>query len=128
MGKTVIKRVLVMLVLSYGLFPLLLGCGTATEGDSGIPPTSSGNSITLTWQTPERNSDGSVFNDLAGFKVYYGFESGSYTGMRFVKGLTHCVIEDLPGDTTLHLAVTTYDMSGNESAFSVELQTYLPPL
>ena len=126
MSRTVIKRVLVMLVLSYGLFPFLLGCGTAPGGNSGIPPGSSGNSITLSWQAPERNIDGSLFNDLAGFKVYYGFESGIYTGMRFVKDRTICVIDNLPGDTTIHLAVTTYDMSGNESDFSEELQTYLP--
>lgn len=106
----------------------LPGCGGDPEGYSDIPPAASGNSITLSWQSPERNSDGSYFNDLAGFKIYFGFESGVYTGIRYVSGLTRCVIDGLPGDTTLHLAVTTYDRSGNESEFSEELQTYLPPL
>ena len=128
MSRTVIKRVLIMLLLSYGSFPFLFGCGTAPEGGSGIDHGSAGNSITLTWQAPQRNIDGSLLNDLAGYKVYYGFQSGSYTGMRFVKDQTICVIDDLPGDTTLHLAVTTFDKSGHESDFSEELQTYLPPL
>ena len=128
MYRTVLKRVLVMLFLSYGLFLFLPGCGGDYGGDSGIGHDQSGNSITLTWQTPERNSDGSLFTDLAGFKIYYGFESGIYTGIGYVAGLNYCYIGGLPGNETIYLAVTTYDRSGNESDFSEELQTYLPPL
>ena len=128
MGRTVIKRVLIMLLLSYGSFPFLFGCGTNSGGGSGSDHGSAGNSITLSWQAPLRNSDGSLINDLAGYKVYYGFEPRIYTGMRFVKDQTICVIDELPGNTTLHLAVTTFDTSGHESDFSEELQTYLPPL
>jgi hypothetical protein len=127
MHKTVIKRVLVMLFLSYSLFLFLPGCG-GTEGDSGYSSDPSANSITLTWQVPERNSDGSPFTDLAGFKIYYGFETRTYTGIRYVAGQDFCVIDGLPNDTMIYLAVTTYDTSGNESDFSDELQTYLPPL
>jgi len=127
MYRSVIKRLLVMLFLSYGLFLFLPGCG-GTEGDSGYSPAPSANSITLTWQEPERNVDGSPFNDLAGFKIYFGFGSGIYTGIRYVAGQDFCVIDGLPGDTMIYLAVTTYDKSGNESDFSDELQSYLPPL
>ena len=127
MYKTVIKRVLVMLLLSHGFFMLLPGCG-GTEGGSDYSPAPAANSITLTWETPERNVDGPPFTDLAGFKIYYGFESGIYTGIRYVAGINYCNIEELPGDAMIYLAVTTYDKSGNESEFSDELQTYLPPL
>lgn len=127
MYRSVIKRLLVMLFLSYGLLLFLPGCaGTEGDSDYSLPP--SANSITLTWQEPERNIDGSPFTDLAGFKIYFGFESGIYTGIRYVAGQNFCFIDGLPGDTMIHLAVTTYDKSGNESEFSDELQTYLPPL
>ena len=67
MYRTAVWRVLVMVFLSYSLFIIVPGCGGGVggiEGDS-VPYIPSGNSISLAWQTPERNSDGSVFDDLA---------------------------------------------------------------
>lgn len=128
MNRTVIKRLLVILILSSSLPIFLLGCGTAIEGISSIPPVPSGNSITLAWQAPDTNSDGSRLTDLAGFMVYYGLRSGIYTNMRVVKGETSCRIDELPGEVTLHLIVTAFDTSGNESDFPEEVKTDLPAL
>jgi hypothetical protein len=115
-------------ILSLSLSPYLFGCGTTISGTSGIPPVPSGNRITLTWQAPDKNSDGSDLVDLAGFRVYYGLNSGIYSDMRIVRGETTCTIDQLPGETSLYLAVTAFDTSGNESNFSEELETFLPAL
>ena len=128
MDRTVIKRLLVILILSSSIPIFLLGCGTATEGISTIPPVPSGNSITLAWRAPDRNSDGSSLTDLAGFRVYYGLRSGIYTNMIVVRGETSCSIGELPGEVTLHLVVTAFDNSGNESNFPEEVKTDLPAL
>src|SRR5690606_30608197 len=36
-------------------------------------------SATLTWTPPTRQADGSALRDLAGYKVYWGQESGKYS-------------------------------------------------
>ena len=72
MNRTIIRRVLVVLFLSYGLSLFLLGCGATIDGFSGIPPIPSGNSVTLQWRAPDTNSDGSDLTDLAGYRIYYG--------------------------------------------------------
>jgi hypothetical protein len=128
MDRTVTRRLLVILFLSYSLSLLLPGCGTAIEGISGIPPVPSGNSITLAWQAPVTNDDGSQLKDLAGYKVYYGLSSGIYTDIKVVRGETTCRIDDLPGETMIYLAVSAFDTSRNESRLSTELETYLPAL
>lgn len=54
-------------------------------------------------------------NDLAGYRVYYGTASGSYSDS-LDAGNTNCVeINDLTANTTYYCIVTAYDTSGNES-------------
>ena len=124
MNRNAIFRLSLLLTLSFSFLPLLYSCDTT----AGIPRVPSGNSITLAWQAPDKNSDDSELVDLAGFNVYYGLNSGSYTNIKVVKGETTCRIDDLPGETTLYLTVTTFDTSRNESVLSDEMETYLPPL
>jgi hypothetical protein len=124
MNRKAISRLLLLSIMSLSFSAALYGCGT-TIGISRVP---SGNTITLTWQAPDLNSDNSELVDLAGFKVYYGLSSGGYTNVKIVKGENTCRIDDLPGETTLYLAMTAFDTSRNESVLSDELETYLPPL
>ena len=87
--------------------------------------------VTLTWTAPTTNADGTPLTDLAGYKVYYGTESGNYSNMvdigmsdcREVDGSTECsyVIVDLV-DNVYYFAVTAYDTSGNESNYSNEVK------
>lgn len=128
MNRTATEKVLVMLFLSYSFALLLYGCGATLEGMGGIPPVPSGNSITLSWKAPDKNSDGSPLEDLAGFRVYYGLSTGSYTDMKVVRGETTCRIENLPGNVSLYIAVSAFDTSMNDSELSEELVTFLPPL
>ncbi len=64
--------------------------------------------------------------DLAGYRVYYGFQSGQYGTPRDV-GNTTSYQGSVPDDgTTYYIAVTAYDTSGNESGFSKEVSISVP--
>ena len=71
---------------------------------------------TLTWNA---NTD----TDLAGYKLYIGTGSGSYTfaGPFDVKQATTYTVSNLPRGQTYYFAVTAYDTSGNESQPSAEV-------
>ncbi len=58
-------------------------------------------------------------NDLAGYKVYFGTRSGQYDQAIDVGKITKWQFNFQPGK--YHFAVTAYDHSGNESAFSKEV-------
>jgi hypothetical protein len=95
------------------------GCG---GGDSG---TGSGSgSITLAWDPPTENTDGSSLTDLASHKIYYGTSSSNYTESIDVGNATDVTIDNLsPG--LWCFAATAYDASGNESDYSTELCEYI---
>ncbi|MBN1543403.1 fibronectin type III domain-containing protein [candidate division KSB1 bacterium] len=57
-------------------------------------------------------------DDLAGYRVHYGTVPGQYTETIDVGNVTFHIIDQLQDGETYHFAVTAYDFSGNESAFS----------
>lgn len=70
--------------------------------------------------SPTTNEDGSVIDDLAGFRVHYGSESGTYSHVVDVGNLSTRTITNLsPG--TWYFVVTAYDIWKNESIFSSEI-------
>jgi len=77
------------------------------------------NSTTLAWDASTTNADGTPLTDLAGYKVYYGNSSGSYTVSVDVGNLTGAIISNLESGIWC-FAVTAYDTSGNESEYSDE--------
>jgi len=76
--------------------------------------------VTLNWQPPTTNADGTPISDLAGYRVYYGQSSGNYSHSIDVGMSTSCTIDQLPLGTTNYFAVTAYNSFGNESGFSGE--------
>jgi len=77
-----------------------------------IPPGSY--SVTLTW-------DGSPGGDVVGYNVYYGPASGVYTNTTVVGNVTTHTVSGLTGGAACFVAVTAYDATGLESAFSNEI-------
>jgi len=75
--------------------------------------------ITLAW---DRNLE----SNIAGYKVYYGPESGAYSNIIDVGSYTSCTISGLEEGKTYFIVATAYDTSGNESAYSGEI-TYTVP-
>jgi len=69
--------------------------------------------------------------DLDGYKVYAGGVSGVYEGFGDVGNITTYTMHDVPDNKALFIAVTAYDISGNESGYSNEvvyLRDTLPPM
>ena len=90
----------------------------------GIIRTGTGSgSVTLTWQPPTQNADGTPLTDLAGYNIYVGMTPDTYDFMEIRldnPGLITYVVENLdPG--TYYFAATAFNSSGVESAFSREL-------
>ncbi len=59
--------------------------------------------------------------DLAGYKVYYGNASRSYSKVIGTGRATECQISDLQAGRKYFFAVTAYDTAGNECSFSEEV-------
>ena len=76
---------------------------------------------TLSWDPPATNSDETALTDLAGYKIYYGTASGSYTDNIDVGNVTTYQLTDLTDGLTYYFAVTAYDTSQNESDYSNEV-------
>ena len=80
---------------------------------------SASGSVTLTWTPPTRNSDGSVLEDLVGYRIYYGSSRGNYPNQIRIdgSGLTSYVVENLsPG--TYYFVTTSINSREIESDYS----------
>ena len=107
-----------------GLILGLLGCGGGGVESSGsmcLVGTSSA-SVTLSWDAPIAEVDGSPLTNLEGFKIYFGTASGKYD----------CPIINVPGNQTsytingfnqgtYYFAVAAYNSAG-ESSYSNEVR------
>ena len=59
--------------------------------------------------------------DIAGYKIYFGFESGRYHDMLNVGLAASFVLKNLVLGVTYYICMTAYDHSGNESKYSGEV-------
>lgn len=75
---------------------------------------------TLSWLAPSINEDGTPLTDLAGYKIYYGTVSGTYTKNLDVGNVNTFVITGLPTGTYYFVA-TAYNMAKFESGYSNEV-------
>jgi len=113
-----ITGILFFLILTLSL--ALADCGGG--GGGSIENSSYNMSVTLAWDAPSTNEDGTPLNDLAGFKVYYGTSPNYYTESIDVSYVSAAVIDNLSSGPWC-FAVTAYDTSGNESNYSNEVCT-----
>jgi hypothetical protein len=77
--------------------------------------------VTLTWAA---NGE----PDLAGYKIYVGTASGTYSvsGSPFLTGrVASYTLSDLPNGQTYFFAISAYDNAGNESLLSAEVSRSL---
>ncbi|MCE5274655.1 MAG: fibronectin type III domain-containing protein, partial [Deltaproteobacteria bacterium] len=65
-------------------------------------------------------------SDLAGYRVYYGSTSRNYQWYIDAGRTTSTQINNLVNGVTYYFALTAYDTSGNESAFSQEIPAAIP--
>jgi hypothetical protein len=100
----------------------LFSCGGS--GAANLDTVTEG--VTLTWDVPTTNTDGSSLDpatDLSLYKIYYGTASLLYTTVVNVTNPGTTTISQTlnlsPG--TYYFAVTTVDISGQESSYSNEV-------
>ena len=101
--------------------------GTNGSGSTTPPPaTATSTSVTLSWQPPTQNSNGSAITDLAGYVIHYGTASAAYTQLAKVEnaGLTRFVLDNL-AKGTYYFAITAYNSKGLESELSAEVTATL---
>ena len=119
-------------LVSAVLILQLSGCGTPGGDDSGnrgstISAAPAGNgSALLSWMPPSDNTDGSNLVDLAGYRIYYGTTSGSYSETVDLNtpGVSSFLVENL-GDAEWFFVMTAYTSSGIESAYTPEVSAVI---
>jgi hypothetical protein len=86
------------------------------------PTAPAADTATLTWVAPRTKADGSALRDLAGFRIYYGTVSGSYSASITVSNpaATTYTVRALPAGT-YYFVVKAYDKRNVESAPSAEV-------
>jgi len=77
--------------------------------------------VTLSWNPPATDADGAPLSDLAGYIIYYGMESGTYSDGLDVGNVLTYPVSGLYDGQPYYFAVAAYDASGNESAYSNEV-------
>jgi len=112
-----INKVFTILFVTL-LITLTTGCGgqvstTGAGGGTGV--------IHLSWDAPDKNTDGTPLDDLTGYKIYYGPSTNYYTNVIVINDKTtnYSLQNLLPG--SYYIAITVYNASGNESGFSNEI-------
>lgn len=83
------------------------------------PVSGSAASILMRWNA---NTE----SDLAGYKVYYGNQSRTYSSSANVGKVTSYQIGNVSTGRTYYVALKAYDTSGNESGYSSESSIYVP--
>jgi len=127
---------IITIFLATFLFVILEGCGVS--GGSGDKGTNGGTTNPgggtpaagmLLWDQPTSNTDGSPITDLTAYRVYYGTTPGSYIASINVGNVTSVSLSVLsstvPAPGIYYIAVTALDVTGNESAYSNEIQKKL---
>ena len=103
-------------ILVFGLFLLqFLSFPTKTLASSGIRT----ESLTLAW-------DPSTDPSVVGYRLYQGTESQVYTNVLNMNDSVSALIGGLVPGVTYYFAVTAYDETGLESAFSGEISYTVP--
>ncbi len=77
-------------------------------------------SIMLDWDPPSLSADGTPLTDLAGFRLFYGTQSGAYAEAIDIGMTSEYTVSGLPPGR-YYFAVTAIDVVGNQSSFSTEL-------
>lgn len=95
---------------------------TPAPSPAPAPSPSATGTATLTWVAPQTNADGSALNDLAGYRIYYGTSTGSYTESVTISDpmTTTYTVQNLAA-STYFFVLRAYDKSNVESASSAEV-------
>jgi len=77
--------------------------------------------LTLNWQPPSENVDGTPLDDLAGYRIYFGPDSRDYSDQVAINGSDVTSQDVVLASGSYYFAMTALDVDGNESAYSNEV-------
>ena len=77
--------------------------------------------LSISWQAPTENVDGSPLTDLSGYTIYYGQNPGDYTEQVDVNNANATNYSVTLAAGEYYVAMTALDLEGNESALSNEV-------
>jgi fibronectin type III domain protein len=84
---------------------------------------SSAKALTLSWEAPTQNADGTPLLDLRGYRIYYGTTPQLLNTVNVDNpGLTTYVIDNLTAGT-YYFAVASYNRAGVDSLLTPEIST-----
>jgi hypothetical protein len=98
-----------------------LTCTNAQGTSVAMTTVEPGGMVTVEWQAPTQNVDGSALTDLSAFKLYYGTQSQQYTGSALIDDPNLTTYSVLVPTGTYFVAMTAQSFSGGESGYSNEL-------
>ena len=80
--------------------------------------------VNLSWTPPTHNTDGSILTDLAGYRLYYGFQSGLYSEQIELNDPTLDATElgGLEYGRSYYFVITAVNARGVESDYSGEAE------
>lgn len=82
--------------------------------------------VSLAWDAPTNNIEGTPLTDVAGYRIYHGYQSGKYSDFTNVVNVTTARVTNLQLGLTNYFAVTALNREGNESDYSRELVVFRP--
>lgn len=97
------------------------------DGDCANLGKTSNGEVTLSWDPPTINTDGTPLDDLEGYRVYYGTGSWNYNTVVNVGNVTTYKVTGLSKTLTHYFAATAYDSTDNESFFSNQMSAMVDP-
>jgi hypothetical protein len=101
---------------------ILVGCIAAGCWVSGLGAAD----ITVSWDPPDGNTDGSAPDNLAGYRFYYGTAPHSYLATVDVGLAVSANVKNLQQGQTYYFSVSAYNSNGSESSLADEWAWTVP--
>ena len=125
--KVGIRSYWMVIALAGTMGPLLCACQDQSSSGTVQPSSAQGTSngtLTLSWEAPTANSDGTPLLNLAGYRIYYGNAPSALSQVIDVTNtsLTRYVVEGLTAGT-YYFAIASYNALGVEGSLSPEIAT-----
>lgn len=108
---------------------MLAACKPEGPTDPLLSPPDETFSVTLEWSAPTEDAEGGPLDDLQGYRIHYRSSSpanGPGATTMEIDDATRVTVTDVPAGRW-RFGVTAYDVSGNESALSNEVQVEVGP-
>jgi hypothetical protein len=104
--------------------PLIASCSGHTGSNPGpAGAASTKGTLTVSWNPPTRNADGTPVTELTGYTLYYGPGSKAYTSRMSIDNpsATSAVIHGLQPGVDYYFVVASHNAAGQQSVLSPEV-------